>query len=191
MKKALFIFVLCFFAFPTFSQQVENLENKTGTKLTKEQKQAERKARAELVAKDVEWMVLKRRFVIEADYVSDKTGRRIVVNSLLNFIRIDSSKIIIQVTPETIKLGANGLGGITADGIVSKWEMKRFGKNQQTYSISLSARILRAGTYDVQMTISPDGSVQATLSGNDAAKVLFYGRLVSLKESKVYKGANI
>jgi hypothetical protein len=191
MRKTIIILSFCLIALPVFAQVNENPENKSGTKLTKEQKLAERQAKAESVARNVEWMVLNRRFVIEADYISDQTGRRIVVNSLLNFIRIDSSQISIQIAPHTARIGANGLGGITADGTAVKWEMKRFGKNQQLYSITLSAKMIRAGTYGVMITIGKDGSVQATLSGNDAAKIIFYGKLVSLEESKVYKGTRI
>lgn len=167
------------------------MESKTNKKLTKEQKLEKRKAEAEATAKMVDIMVNQRRFVVEANYIGLHTGNRFVVNSDLNFIRLDSSIIVIQVAPIMGSGGANGLGGITAEGFISDWKIKRYGKSPQNYSINLFIKITRAGTYDINIIINPNGTVQATVSGIDAAKVTFYGKLVSLQASKVYKGSSI
>jgi hypothetical protein len=191
MKRIYFLLALCIIGLHAFSQVEESLESKTNKKLTKEQKLEKRQAEAEATAKMVDRMVNQRHFVVEANYIGTQSGNRIVVNNKLNFISIDSSYIVIQIAPRMGMGGANGLGGITADGYISDWEMKRYGKNQQLYSISLFVRITRAGSYDITMNINPDGSVQATLSGLDAAKIMFYGKLVPLQASKVYKGSSI
>jgi hypothetical protein len=191
MKRILILLLLCIIGLHAFSQVKDSLESKTGRKLTKEQKLEKRRAEAEATAILVDWMVKQRRFVVEANYISDQTGNRLVVNSQLNFIRLDSSEIVIQIAPRMGRAGANGLGGITAEGSVSSWEIERFGKNKQMYYIRLFVRITRSGYYEIFLNINPDGSVQATLTGPDAAKIIFYGKLVSLRASKVYKGTSI
>jgi hypothetical protein len=191
MKRIYLFLALCIIGVHAFSQVEESLESKTNKKLTKEQKLEKRQAEAEATAKMVDMMVNQRHFVVEANYIGTQNGNKIVVNNNLNFISIDSSYIVIQIAPIMGMGGANGLGGITADGYISDWEMKRYGKNQQMYTISLFVRITRAGSYDIIMNINPDGSVQATLSGLDAAKIKFYGKLVPLQVSKVYKGSSI
>jgi hypothetical protein len=191
MKKILIILVMCTFGLYVFSQVDSNSKNKTRVKLTKEQKLAQRKAEAEATAKKVDWMIQHRRFVVEADYIGTQTGKRIPVNGELNFISLDSSEISIQIVPRVGENGGNGMGGITAEGSITTWEMKRFGKTQQLYSIRIYERFTRAGFYDIILTVNPDGTAQATLNGPDAAKIMFYGHLVSLQESKIYKGGSI
>jgi hypothetical protein len=191
MKVIAISLALFIFGLHAFSQGSDSLESKTNKKLTKEQKLEKRKAEAEATAKMVDLMVNQRRFVVEADYIGFHTGKRFLVNSGLNFIKLDSSAIVIQVAPLMGGGGANGLGGITAEGFVSDWKIKRYGKSPQNYSINLFIKATRAGTYDINIIINPNGNAQAIVSGIDAAKVIFYGKVVSLQASKVYKGSSI
>jgi hypothetical protein len=187
MRQIIILLTFCTLGLQAFSQVESTLDSKTTKKLTKEQKQAQRKAEEEATAKLVDWMVQQRRFVVEADYLSNQTGNRIIVDRHINFIKIDSAKIIIQIAPRMGIGGANGLGGVTATGSVTKWEMKRYGKEQQMYSVRLFATTAE-GSYDILMSISPDGSVEATISGSYSGRLTYYGKLVPIELSKVYKG---
>ncbi|MBN1145013.1 MAG: DUF4251 domain-containing protein [Bacteroidales bacterium] len=191
MKKYIVFIIFCLTAIHGYSQVEKQLDKKMPQKLTKEQKQEKQKAEKVETARLVDKMIQQKKFVLEADYISTQTGRRVIVNGQLNFIRVDSSRIIIQIAPNTVMFGSNGLGGITADGLINKWELKRFGKNQQLYSINLSVYFTRAGYYDIVLTVNPNGSTQAVLSGPDAAKIMFYGRLIDIRKSKVFKGNSI
>jgi hypothetical protein len=191
MKKLMILLVMCTLGLHTFSQVNNASEEKTNKKLTKEQKQAQRKAEAEAKAIEVDLMIQRKQFVVEANYIGTQNGTRVSVNGELNFIMLDTTEISIQIAPRLGANGGNGMGGITADGSITKWEMKKFGKTQQLYSIRMYARFTRAGFYDIVLTVNPDGTAQATLNGPDAAKILFYGQLKSLQQSRAFKGSTI
>jgi hypothetical protein len=191
MKRVFILIILINVGVYSFSQVVDPSVTTTKENLTKEQKLEKQKAEKEETARMVDKMVQQKRFVLEANYISDQTGRRIIVSGELNFVRVDSSQIIVQIAPISGMAGPNGLGGITAGGSINKWELRRFGKNKQLYSVNISATFTRAGFYDILLTINPNGTAQGTLSGPDAAKILFYGRLVDIYTSKVFKGSGI
>ena len=191
MKGVFILLILLTAGIHLFSQPVDSVKNPTKEKLTKEQRIEKQKAEVEKTARMVDKMIQQNRFVLEADYISDQTGRRIVVSSEVNFIKVDSSQITLQIALNSGLAGPNGLGGISASGSVKKWLVRRFGKNKQLYSINISATFTRAGFYDILLTVNPNGTAQAVLSGPDAAKVIFYGRLVDIHASRVFKGTSI
>ena len=48
-----------------------------------------------------------------------------------------------------------------------------------------------AGTYDIHLMVNPEGHADATIRGNWSGQLNYYGRLVPLGVSKVYKGMSI
>jgi hypothetical protein len=190
MKRVFILLTLCITGLQAYTQVESSVDSKTTKKLTKEQKQEQKRAEEEATAKRVEWMVQQRRFVIEADYLSNQTGNRVMVDRHVNFIKIDSAQIIVQIAPQMGIGGANGLGGVTAVGSITRWEMKKYGKNQQIYSIRLFANTAE-GSYDLFLTISPDSSAEATLGGTYPGKLTYYGKLVPIETSRVFKGMSL
>ena len=74
-------------------------------------------------------LLLDSSFVFETDFIYSQR-----VNYLLNFIKVVSSKAIIQVTPIHQGEGENGFGGVTAKGVISGH--KEFSKNdKQNYCV--------------------------------------------------------
>jgi hypothetical protein len=47
------------------------------------------------------------------------------------------------------------------------------------------------GTYDILLTISPDGNADATIGGSWNGKLSYHGYLVPIEKSKVFKGMSI
>jgi hypothetical protein len=190
MKKFIVLILISLFTYNAFTQQEEAVDSPTTKKLTKEQKKEQRLAQEASTAKLVEWMVEQRRFVLEADYLSNETGQRFVVPSNLNFIKVDSSEITIQIASNTGSGGPNAMGGITTDGTVSDYQVKRVGKTLESYSIRLFAST-GAGFYEIFMNISSNGLANATISGLSSGKLNYHGEIVPLYKSRVFKGRSI
>ncbi len=158
--------------------------------LAREYKAAERKAEAERLLKETEYMINQHKFVLEADYLSNRTGNRCPVSSNLNFIKVDSAKAIIQIGSAS-GIGYNGVGGITVDGTVTKYEASKIVKKKGT-SFSVTFYVLSSlGTYDIQLWVTGSGSADATIRGTTAGSLSYSGRLVRPEESRIYKGSSL
>jgi len=127
-------------------------------------------------------------FVLEANTLSYPSGTFVNVPSNLNFIMVDSITGVIQVGSNH-RIGANGVGGVTAKGNISRWKLSKNDKNKSfgvTFSLMSSI-----GIYDVTMYISSDGTANATLTGITPGQLYFKGRILNFAESRVYEGHSI
>jgi len=177
-------------ALNAFAQEEGTLDSQTTKKLNKEQKLEQKRLDEAVMSKIVDSIVGQRKFVLEADFLSNQSGNRIIVNNLLNFIMIDSTEIIIQIASNTGIGGPNGMGGITARGHISSFEVKKTGKKQDIYYVRLVANT-SVGIYDIFMNISPSSNSDATISGITSGKLNYHGSIKSLKKSRVYKAMAI
>jgi hypothetical protein len=132
--------------------------------------------------------VLKARtFVLEADFLINTYGERVHVPSTINFIRVDSTKAVLQ-TGSDFRFGYNGVGGVTAEGSIGAWKLNKNFKNlSYTLQFNVTTQI---GTYDVIMTISSDNHCLATITGLSAGRLTYDGYLVAPYNSRVFKGQN-
>jgi hypothetical protein len=169
---------LCLISFNSNSQDI---------KLTRqEQKEARR---AELVAnyQVLDNLLERKSFVLEADFLSNQYGNRIPVTSLLNFIKVDSSNVVLQ-TGSNNNLGYNGVGGVTAEGSINNWNIVKDFKHL-SYNLRFSL-VTNIGIYDVFITISADNRAQATITGLTRGKLIYDGRLETIANSRIFKGQN-
>jgi len=148
----------------------------------KEAREKERENNIELTTQ----MVKLHRFVLEADYLSNKYGYRVPVSRTINFIMVDSSDVVLQ-TGSAFSMGFNGVGGETVSGRVTKFDYGMIGRNKDSYSIRLVA-MTPVGTFDVSLMINPEGYADASIRGNWSGVLNYHGRLVPLGLSKVYTG---
>jgi hypothetical protein len=172
-----------------YGQTKEAVDSKTQKEMRKEEKKRVREAEKAEQAAIVDTMVNLRRFVLEADYLSNQHSQRVVVSSTLNFIIVDSTKGTIQTASMSGMGGPNMMGGITADGNITQYELTTLPK-KRGYSIRMMI-MTSVGVYDVFFTISTDGSATATLGGNWGGKLNFHGNLVPLGISRIYKARSI
>jgi hypothetical protein len=85
-------------------------------------------------------------------------------------------------------LGFNGVGGVTAEGTLSKYQESKNDKNlSHDIKFSVSTNI---GFYDVLLTVSSDNFARATITGLTPGKLIYTGRIRSPYDSRVYKGQN-
>ena len=190
MNKYIVLFWMSLFALGVYGQEENSVDSKATKKLTRQQRIEQRKLEAEATASMVDWMVNHKKFVLEADYLSNQTGIRTVVSSRTNFIAIDSNKITIQLASFSGIGGSNGMGGVTADGTINKYEVRKTGRSKDIYSIQILT-MTHIGSYDIFITVSPNGNADASIGGSWSGKLNYHGFLISIKKSKVFKGMSI
>lgn len=190
MKKYIVSIVFVMIAILAFSQEERSIEAPETKKLTKEQRAEQRRLADEAMASVVDSIIQRRKFVLEADFLSNQSGNRVNVNSLLNFIIVDSSDIVIQVASTTGIGGPNGMGGVTTRGRISSFDVKKTGKNKDVYYIRLMANTT-LGTYDIYLHVSPNSNADASLSGITPGKLNYHGMIKPMNKSRVFKGMAI
>jgi len=166
-----------------FSQQ-------KGSKLTRKERKEIRKQEQIKLEKSMSEALAScidsRQWVLEASLLSNRKGNTINVNNTLNFIALDGDKAFIQLGSNS-SLGPNGVGGISLEARVSKYELTKDEKNG-TYFIHIYL-MSAVGTFDIQLDSNASGQIaSATIQGNTASRLRYTGELVPLKLSVVYKG---
>jgi hypothetical protein len=193
MKTQILIFGMLFISLAGFSQEQtdqQTMTKKEQKQLAKEFRDAARKAEEEKDMRVTDSILNQRKFVLEADYISGRTGERYPVLSHLNFIKVDSSDAVLQLGSAT-GIGYNGVGGITVEGNITKYELnKKEGKRGTSYNVTLYI-MSNLGIYDVQMWISANGQADATVRGTTRGELTYSGHLVPINESRVYKARSI
>ena len=176
-----FLYFSSLIIFAQYNDFYNNDESYTKREL-KKLKKAEEK---ELIKKSTLLMIEKKHFVLEADYIINRYGNRFMVNSMLNFIKIDSTDIILQLGSNT-GIGYNGIGGITLEGRINRYEIKEI-KNGNLLHISSMTNL---GFFDVFITVSNSGYADASVSGISGGSVRYSGKIIPLELSRIYKGSS-
>ncbi len=180
MKRLLFIFGFIISFNFIFAQG-----NDENSALTRKQK---REAEFEKQYQLTRSMLENRNFVLESDFLQDRYGNRIFVSSVVNFVAVDSTTAIIQ-TGSNFRIGPNGVGGVTAKGMISKWELTENPKNK---SFVLRMTVMtNIGFYDLFLTIGASGKASAQLTSLRSGRLTFDGDLVPWEESSVYVGQSL
>lgn len=151
-------------------------------------KREKRKARTEKEYQIVKDMIENKSFVLEANTLQNKYGNRVIVSPGLNFVSVDSTEAIIQIGSNS-RLGANGVGGVTAKGQISNWQINENKKNK-TFNIRMNV-MSPIGIYDVFFSISSSGKATALLTGLTAGQLTFNGDVVPWDQSTVYVGNSL
>ena len=155
---------------------------------------AERKAIQEkldsLMYVEAEKAISDKDFTLEADKVEFKYGQTAFVNSNTNFVSVTGDKSVVQVAFNVPVSGPNGIGGITLDGNISNYEVKKDKKGNINVSMNvmgtgISAFVnisLYSGSNKASVTITPNfNSNRLTLTGV----------IVPSSSSRVFKGRSI
>lgn len=159
--------------------------NDENTSLNKKEK---RKAKMEKEYQLVKDMIENRDFVLEANFLQDRYGSRIPVSNGINFVSVDSTIAIIQVG-SNYRIGANGVGGVTAKGNITSWKLT---ENKKKNSLVLRMNVMTSiGIYDLFFSISPSGQATAQLTGLSSGSLTFDGNIVPWESSTVYEGQSL
>ena len=164
---------------------ISYISNAQNVKLSKEEKKEAKRAVAIANYQVLDTLLERKNFVLEADYLQNQYGNRIMVTPLLNFVRVDSTKVVLQ-TGTNMSLGSNGVGGVTAEGNMDRWRLVKDFKNL-SYFLQFSV-VTNIGTYDVSMTVNSDNNAQATITGLSRGQLIYDGHLETIANSIIYKG---
>jgi len=166
----------------------QTTESSNTVQLTKEQKKELKLAKEQHQYDSISNLVEQKAFVLEANFLSNRWGRRIWVNNTLNFISVDSISGILQIGSNW-GLGPNGVGGVTAKGKISAWKVK---KNDKKKTLYLSFNVMSPiGIYDVHIDVSGSGYARADVMGMYGGQLTYEGNLVPVGQSEVYKGHSL
>jgi hypothetical protein len=159
--------------------------NSQERKLTRQELKEARKAQMVANYYSLDTLLKARSFVLEADFLQDKYGTRVPVTSILNFIKVDNSKGVLQ-TGSNYGRGYNSVGGVTAEGEIGSWEMSSNPK-KLFYSVHFTI-MTNIGDYDVFLTVTSNNLAEATITGMGPGRLTWEGHLVTLYNSRVFKG---
>ncbi len=180
-KGLLLLSGLMLFCLNGYSQESQISEKK----LTRQERKEARKAELQANFAILDSLLDKRTFVLEADWLEDKYGDKVQVPSMVNFIMVNANAGVLQ-TGSNVAMGYNGVGGVTAEGSISKWEIN---KNFKSYSFIIRFAIhTDIGMYDVFMTVDADNHARATITGLWPGKLIYNGHLNTLNNTGVFKG---
>lgn len=180
MKKLVLFFMVIISANVIFAQGKEN----TSALSRKEKRKAEIEKQYQLTKQILE----NKNFVLETDYLQNRYGYRIPVSSNINFVKVEPGKAVIQIGSH-YGIGPNGVGGITAKGKITSWDLTENEKNM-TFDLKMNV-MTPIGIYDLQFSISPSGNTTARLTGISSGYLKFDGDLVPLDKSLIYEGWSI
>lgn len=155
---------------------------------------AERKAyrEAELAKQHDSLMVIleSKQWVLEANRLQDRYGNSVNIQSNLNFIGVSEENATVQLGSNHT-VGHNGVGGVTVDGRVNKYEVTEVKRANSGANVQLSVSGAAMGHADVTISVSPSGQASATLRSIDGSRITYHGQIVPLSESRVYKGQTL
>lgn len=159
-----------------------NDENSAQTK--KEKREAELEKKFQLTKQ----MLDDKDFVLETNFLQDRYGFRVPVVSMINFVSVDSTEAIIQIGSNS-RIGPNGVGGVTAKGNITKWELTENDKNK-TFTLRINV-MTPIGIYDLFFDIGASGQSTALLTGLTSGQLTFDGNLVPQAKSSVFVGRSL
>ena len=188
MKKLLFVIISCFLI-GTLSAQ-EALTKDQIKKQKQEEKEAKKKAQEEEDMRTFQMIkqaLVDQSFVLEAQRLSFKRGKVVYVNQNTNFISLNDGKAVVQLAFNTGLPGANGMGGLTVEGVASNITMKENKKGDISFSMNVTGNRVSA-----QVTIlipyggtMVDGQVNSNFNSN---RINYSGTILTYEDSQIFKG---
>lgn len=126
-----------------------------------------------------------RQFVLKAHTVYDRYGRMALVTPSTNFVAVNEEVGVMQLAFNNGRLGYNGLGGITLDGRVTKFEVKDRGVGKGAF---IKMHFFGGNSATVFAEVDEKGRAWINWSGMRGERVRFKGDIVPLKGSRVFEG---
>lgn len=159
--------------------------NSQERKLSRQELKEVKKAQLQANFWAIDSLLNAKSFVLEADFLQNRYGDRIVVTPTLNFIKLNKTTGILQ-TGSNWSMGSNNVGGVTAEGSIGRYFVRKDLK-KMTFTLQLSL-LTNIGNYDVTMFVMANASARATISGLGRGNLTWDGHLETIENSRVFKG---
>jgi hypothetical protein len=183
LMRMIIFFIVVFLAniHHSFAQEEKKLSKKERKEL-KKQEQIEKKQAIINLLNSKAW-------VIEANTVFDRYNQSYQLNPTINFVGIKGDEGALQLGFNGL-IGWNGVGGITIDGSVTKYEVKE-GKDNSSPTVNLRFQGRGIGSATISVTVNTSGQATARVNGDFGDRITFSGIIKSLEDSLVYKGQSL
>ena len=178
MGSLLFLFVL-------FGISVNN--NAQNVKPDKQERKEARKAQLAANYIVLDSILNSRRFVLEADFLQDRSGYMVSVSSTLNFVKVDGPNGVLQTGSE-FRQGYNGVGGVTAEGNIGEYKISKDSKHL-SYTVTFNL-LTNIGIFDIVLTVSSNSNATATITATTSGRLTWNGHLMTIDNSRIFKGQN-
>ncbi len=182
MKIIVFCFSLILITINASVAQENKKQSRKEKKELRKLQQAEQK-------KVIVELLTSKTWVIEAHTVFDRYNQSYQLNPTINFVGINGDEGALQLGFDGL-IGWNGVGGVTIDGSVTKYEIKE-GKENSSPTVSLRFQGRGVGSASIHITVNSSGQASARVSGDFGERITFSGMLRSIEESVVYKGQSL
>lgn len=159
-----------------------NLEKQQIRKANKEHKRKE--AHADLMHYDS--LLHTQSWVVEAHTIYNRYNLAYPVNPNLNFVSLNDSLLTIQLSFSNSMPGSNGVGGITLDGKITRYDLS-LNKDKNIF-LRCSAMTTLVGNSDLFIDIYPNGRTSVKITDNWGNRYSFDGYIVPYQQSRVFKG---
>ncbi len=187
MKKIIFVIVLFLVNVGFINAQDESMANQDSAVQTKVDKHKLKKERNRETAVEnlnrLDSLIKSKNWVIEANTIYNRYNMGYPVNSTLNFVSLKDSVLTVQFASDE-SMGANGLGGITFEGKLMRYDITK-NKNIFIHCTALTSLI---GSSDIFLNVYSNGRSSAKISDNWGNRYTFDGYIVPYNRSRVYKG---
>ena len=180
MKKQLIFLIgaILFVATSVFAQP---------TKLSKEERKAERRAIFEEQYQQNRETILDRRFAIEANRFADRYGRQVFLSPNTNFVLADGETGVIQLAFNNGP-GFNGLGGITLEGRITNFSINPRKNNASNITGRMTVSGTALGAVDVFFNVNGEGNASFRVSSSYGHRFTLHGFITHLDDSVLYQG---
>ncbi len=149
-------------------------------------KELKQQKRLEDKAENLE-LINNKTWVLEINLVYDKQMNPYSLSSVTNFIMVEGDLITIQLTFMGLP-DWNGIGGITLEGDMSKYEIK---ENKDAKPVDLTIFALGSAMGNVTLFGSIDSYKQGRFTYTDArgSQITLTGEFFSFEDSRIYKSS--
>ncbi|MCG8310932.1 MAG: DUF4251 domain-containing protein [Cytophagales bacterium] len=178
---ALSIFLIFFQINLSFAQKEKKISRKERKELKRQRHIEQKQAILDLF--------YSKKWVIEAHTVFDRYNQSYQLNPTINFVGVKDEEGALQLGFDGL-IGWNGVGGVTIDGQVTKYEIKE-GKENSSPVINLRFQGRGIGAAVINVTVNTSKQATARVNGDFGDRITFSGIIKSLEESSVYKGQSL
>lgn len=165
----------------SIAQEEKKLSKKEKKEWKRQQLEGQRQAILDLLES--------RTWVIEAHTVYDRFNQSYQLNPTINFVGVKENEGALQLGFNGL-IGWNGVGGVTIDGQVTRYEVKD-GQKDNTPTVVLRFQGRGVGFATINVSVNTSGQATARVSGDFGERISFSGIIKSLEESMVYKGQSL
>lgn len=129
-------------------------------------------------------------FVVEVDQLIYPRGAVQYVSPVTNFVYINKGDAVVQIAVNNFAPGANGVGGVTVQGVPSDIKMTTDKKGIINYSFTAQGVAISA-TVNIQL-IPSDNRATVTIYPNFNGRTLtMSGNIVPYNDSDIFQGSTI